>query len=207
MMQKTKIDWGIPGLWTWNPVTGCKRNCSYCYARRIHNRFNKTPFSEITLHKSRLEDPIKNKKPCTIFVGSMSDFCYWPDEWKDIVINICAECPQHEFMFLSKGNNPYYGKYFSNNCVLGITRTFEPFERDTINNFLSHHNRGFLSIEPLLGKCHYDTVFNSFKIEKVIVGAMTGPGAIKPQKDWIERIKSVVPEKKLHWKPNIRPYL
>ena len=35
-MQKTKIEWA--GM-TWNPVTGCKHGCEYCYARRIANRF------------------------------------------------------------------------------------------------------------------------------------------------------------------------
>lgn len=36
MMNKTKIEWCDI---TWNPVWGCKNNCSYCYARKIAKRF------------------------------------------------------------------------------------------------------------------------------------------------------------------------
>ena len=36
MGDKTKIDWADA---TWNPVTGCKHGCEYCYARGIANRF------------------------------------------------------------------------------------------------------------------------------------------------------------------------
>lgn len=35
-MNKTKIEWADS---TWNPVTGCKHGCSYCYARKIAQRF------------------------------------------------------------------------------------------------------------------------------------------------------------------------
>jgi len=42
-MNKTKIEWvinpnGSPGF-TFNPFTGCLHSCSYCYARKIANRF------------------------------------------------------------------------------------------------------------------------------------------------------------------------
>ena len=36
MGYKTKIDWCDS---TWNPVTGCKHDCKYCYARRIAQRY------------------------------------------------------------------------------------------------------------------------------------------------------------------------
>lgn len=35
-MNKTKIDWFDM---SWNPITGCKHGCEYCYARRIAERF------------------------------------------------------------------------------------------------------------------------------------------------------------------------
>ena len=35
-MNDTKIEWCDM---TWNPVTGCKHGCEYCYARRVANRF------------------------------------------------------------------------------------------------------------------------------------------------------------------------
>lgn len=35
-MNKTKIDWTDS---SWNPVTGCLHDCSYCYARGIARRF------------------------------------------------------------------------------------------------------------------------------------------------------------------------
>lgn len=43
-MNKTKIEWCDS---TWNPVTGCRHTCEYCYARRIACRFGKTDSSII----------------------------------------------------------------------------------------------------------------------------------------------------------------
>lgn len=35
-MNKSKIDWCD---YTWNPITGCYHDCTYCYARKLANRF------------------------------------------------------------------------------------------------------------------------------------------------------------------------
>ena len=35
-LHKTKIEWATH---TWNPVTGCRHGCEYCYARRFIARF------------------------------------------------------------------------------------------------------------------------------------------------------------------------
>jgi len=99
-MQKTKIEWCTM---TWNPITGCFHGCSYCYAKRIAERFGKDntpaycglaerstpmyhetkngkmaiapyPFGfRPTFHRYRLGEPQKIKKPQRIFVVSMGD--------------------------------------------------------------------------------------------------------------------------------------
>lgn len=35
-MNRSKIEWCD---YTWNPITGCRHNCSYCYAKRMTARF------------------------------------------------------------------------------------------------------------------------------------------------------------------------
>lgn len=83
-MNKTKIDWATM---SWNPVTGCRHGCPYCYARRTATRFNAgledpapltdglhvlpekikaTPYPygfEPTLHRYRLDQPQHTAEP------------------------------------------------------------------------------------------------------------------------------------------------
>lgn len=100
-MNKTKIEWCDS---TWNPVTGCKHGCEYCYARRVVQRFGKQvpdfsgypqahgglhmlenkldsnpyPFLfEPTFHAYRLDEPQQKKTPQTIFVCSRGTIG-WP---------------------------------------------------------------------------------------------------------------------------------
>ena len=35
-MNRSKIEWCDH---TWNPITGCRHDCQYCYARRMASRF------------------------------------------------------------------------------------------------------------------------------------------------------------------------
>ena len=188
--------------WTWNPVTGCKRNCSYCYAHKIHKRFYKTPFSDIVLHPERLYDKMP-KEPSKIFVGSMSDCAYWTVDMWDKIIPICRNNPQHTFMFLSKCPTAYDGIIFPKNCMQGLTLTLEGKSKYSEYLKFTLYNRPFLSIEPLLGCLDFEPK----TIEIVIVGAMTGNGAIKPKKEWIESIKDNVYDKLIYWKKNIKEYL
>lgn len=134
MGVKTKIDWCDA---TWNPVTGCKHGCEYCYARGIARRYgckingdmgnalavleepyrraidgkiNPYPYEFLpTYHKYRLDIPQLWTKPRTIFVCSMADlFGDWvPDEWIVDVLNACRKSPQHRYLFLTKNPERY----------------------------------------------------------------------------------------------------
>ena len=118
-MNKTGIEWCDM---TWNPVTGCRHECEYCYARRVAARFgtqlpdgsgypeahdgthrleqkvkgNPYPYLfEPTFLPFRLKEPERKTKPQTIFVCSMADlFGAWvPDEWIEEVFEACKKAP------------------------------------------------------------------------------------------------------------------
>jgi len=200
-MNKTTIDW--PGLThTWNPVVGCKHRCPYCYARKINHRFKRIPnWEEPQMFPERLEEPRYLKKPGKIFVGSMCDlFGDWvPKVWIDQVIEECAATPRHTFMFLTKNPQRYAEFDFPENCWLGCTITDSSMTA-FIPGPSGPKNKSFISIEPLLGSFENVKFFN---FDLIIVGAMTGPGATPPKKEWI---KSIV-HPNIHYKENIRKWL
>lgn len=203
MINKTTIDW--PGLThTWNPVVGCEKNCTYCYARKMNNRFKWIPkWEKPQYFINRLPDPVKHKKPCKIFVGSMCDlFGEWiPRRWITDVIKIAEICEQHTFMLLTKNPKRYWEFNFPANCQLGATVTnYSDCER-MVSGFTCKEDRyQFLSIEPLMGSMQGARLD---WLDLVIVGADSSRGAIKPRREWIKSIK----HPNIHYKANIKEYL
>jgi protein gp37 len=103
------IEWAD---WSWNPVTGCKHDCSYCYARDIAKRYYPQGF-EPCIHPDRLAIPYTQKVPKdadihpakrNVFANSMSDlYGRWvPKEWIDAVFKAMADNPQWNFLTLTK---------------------------------------------------------------------------------------------------------
>ena len=153
-MNKTKIEWTN---YTWNPCVGCKHGCSYCYAKRMNDRFKWIEnWNEPKFYPERLKEPYKVKKPSKIFVGSMCDlFGDWIDkDWIDRIILTARENPQHTFQFLTKNPKRYSKFEFPKNCWLGVTidgteTTLEKVMR--IEHLATKDNFKFVSFEPLLG--------------------------------------------------------
>lgn len=211
-MNRTKIEWCD---YTWSPVTGCKHGCEYCYAKRIDQRFNDGRF-EPTFHPKRLEEPLKVKKPSRIFVGSMADlFGDW--EWKDnnaiyrhsseevkaSVIDIAYRCPQHTFIFLTKNPRGMQGIDFPDNCWCGTSvENQAKYDKRKPELLKVNCKTLFISYEPALcpidfGWFHHITHLREGcgrisgwaqgKIDWLIIGAQTGPGAVKPDSTWIKQ--------------------
>lgn len=208
-MQKTKITWENPQeRWkldfTLNPIIGCKKSCSYCYAKKISDRFKMIPnWNEPQFFDNRLQELHKLKNPSTIFIGSMSDvFGEWvPKEWIDKILYTISELPQHRFMFLTKNPQRYHKFYFPINCWLGATIESNK-QLDRLGWMLSPElpNNTFLSIEPLLGDFHNVDLSG---IDLVIAGGMTGAGAIKPKKEWVKSIH----HHNIFYKDSVKKYL
>ena len=222
-MNRTRIEWAD---YTWNPITGCLHGCDYCYAHGIARRFgNKNaddgcyelsnpvydyadngqgspqnyPFGfNPTLHKYRLDEPQRIKKPQNVFVCSMADmFGEWvPDEWIEAVFKACEAAPQHRYLFLTK--NPARYLMLEENGQLPCKRNFwygttTPTE-DTEYVYAKwpEHRRmnTFVSIEPIMGEFTEPDALLHIPPDWTIIGAMTGAGAKKhtPKREWIDAI-------------------
>lgn len=190
-MNRTKIEWCD---YTWNPITGCKHGCPYCYAKKIADRFNGSKSwpngFEPTFHYGRLNDPTKIKKPQTIFVCSMADlFGAWvPDLWVSLVLGACWQAPQHTYIFLTKNPQRYLrirGFLGKKNLWFGATITNQN-DADQRIQWLQKMPEGnrFISFEPLLGKIEH---LNLRGIGQVIIGAQTNPFK-EPDHFWISEI-------------------
>lgn len=208
-MNKTKIDWCDS---TWNPVTGCFRDCEYCYARRIAERFGgKQKYANIfderepirgkdgkalayphsfspTFHRYRLNDYI-GKQGRNIFVCSMADlFGEWVlDEWIEEVFKACEKAPQHNYLFLTK--NPTRYEELSEKGILRHSKNMWYGWSETKNNLngalaFSKPTNTFVSVEPILEPVSPNSD------GWVIVGAETGRRKDKviPKREWIEQL-------------------
>jgi protein gp37 len=153
----------------------------------------------------RLEEPFKHKKPACIFVGSMCDlFGEWVcGDWIKQVLMVCEQNPKHTFLFLTKNPRRYLSFDFPSNVMLGVTVTHfslkATLDCQTMKD-LAKKYKTFASIEPIMSgfnEAGY-SLFRSFDL--LIIGAMTGRGAIKPQREWIDSIQ----HPNIYYKSNIR---
>lgn len=92
-MNKTNIEWCDS---TWNPVTGCRHGCEYCYARRIAKRFGGYDKSDgtITTHnplpRAELHQPLTITQRSGKTVNSPFPFGFEPT-----LLRYRLEEPQH----------------------------------------------------------------------------------------------------------------
>ena len=207
-MNRTKIEWTD---FTWNPVTGCKHGCPYCYGRKIAKRFRKLfPNGyEPTFHPERLKEPynvpknFKSRNPhlpkgtAMIFTVSMGDlFGWWMlDEcrfWVYSVFNVIWDIyrsalhPKHQFQILTKA--PQNIEFLLRDRIppnVWIGTTVEDQSKtwriEHIQNL--RHGIRFISFEPLLGPVEADLS----GIDWVIIGAQTNPYK-PPNREWVKRL-------------------
>lgn len=207
------IDWA---KWSWNPVTGCLHDCTYCYARDIANRFYPEKFKP-TFRPERLSAPQNTKIPNSrknepgihnVFTVSMGDlFGDWvPQEWIEAVLKVVRESPQWNFLFLTKNPKRYVGIDFPDNAWVGTTVDIQARVSSAEEAFKQVKARvKFLSIEPFLEKL----VFRSLKMfDWIIVGGRsksTKLPAMQPKWKWVEELLSQAREAdcKVYFKPNL----
>ena len=109
-MSKTNIPWADA---VWNPITGCTKcspGCVNCYAVAMTKRLTGMGVPKyrdgfaVRCHEHCLTEPLKWRKPRTIFVCSMSDLFHpdVPEAFLDRVFAVMALCQQHTFVLCTK---------------------------------------------------------------------------------------------------------
>jgi len=210
------IEWA---LWTWNPVTGCKHNCKYCYAKDIANRFFKEKF-EPTFHEKRLLAPENTNIPKddyvgehNVFVCSMADlFGKWvPNEWIEKVFAAIEKSPKWwNYILLTKNPERYLKLSFPNRCWIGATGDTQNRVTTALSVFKQMKSKGvknklFLSCEPLMEKIDLG---KSPAIDWLIIGGRSrssGMSEGQPEWEWVERLEITCINEKIarYWKPNL----
>lgn len=198
---------------TWNPVTGCKHDCSFCYARDIANRF--TGHFEPELHESRLAAPKNTPLPKSdengnrnVFVCSMADlFGAWVDpEWIAKVLGAVRESPEWNYIFLTKNPKRLLEVEWPDNAWVGTTVDVQSRVKPAQKAFRGLEAKvRFLSVEPMREKL----VFGDLSMfDWVIIGGQsktTGEPAMQPEWEWVESLM-VEARKfgcKIYFKPNL----
>ena len=110
MSDRSAIEWTEA---TWNPVTGCTQvspGCARCYAKRFAERFRGVPGHpyergfDVVERPERLGQPLRWKRPRTIFVNSMSDLFHEAvaDDFVASVFEAMERAGRHTFQVLTK---------------------------------------------------------------------------------------------------------
>ena len=220
-MNRTKIEWTD---YTWNPVTGCRGGCSYCYARRMAKRLRgragyprANPFNP-TFHQDRINEPYTLKKPSKIFTVSMGDL-FGDGIIREVVwdvMKVIIENPRHTFQVLTKRPENIIGltqsiRGFPPNLWLGvsITQQDQVLNARLLNEIKFQKPGGwhpFISFEPVQGMIDH---FDGTNIELAIIGMETGnrKDKVVPDTAWIKHLARTLQAKRIPiiWKNNIFP--
>jgi protein gp37 len=199
MGDKTKIEYADA---TWNPVTGCtpiSAGCEHCYAKRQAEQMQRQGIEKyrngfsVTVHLDEMERPRRWKKPRRIFVCSMGDLFHErvPSQTIYDIVDVIRECPQHTFLVLTKRPKrmaEIFAVSIPENMWVGTTVE----DRQAIPRLMSlgmvRAVVRFVSFEPLLedlGGAYLVDAMDLARVDWVIVGGESGPGARPMDKSWV----------------------
>ena len=198
MADRSGIEWTEA---TWNPVTGCTKispGCKNCYAERMALRLqamgqpNYVNGFDVTMHEHALDTPLSWKKPRVIFVNSMSDLFHKdvPLEFIQRVFDVMKRAEQHQFQELTKRaerlNQLSSQLEWAPNIWMGVSVETNAYTHRIDLLRETGASIKFLSLEPLLGPLP-DLALE--RIDWVIVGGESGPGARSMDPHWVRDIR------------------
>lgn len=215
-MNKTTIEFAD---FTWNPITGCKFGCEWCWAKKFSDRYKmQTAFNVPEFHPERLNEKVPGipkvrnyiakaispDKP-VIFVVDMGDiFSKGVDDiWIRRVFIYIQNHSEVNFLLLTKRPQSYYGWVDlipRENTFIGTSLDFaHNYKRLVpISKMSEFGYRTFVNIEPIMSRM--DQVNFSW-LDFVIIGALTGR-KYRPDPTWHKSINHPV----IYYKQNYIQY-
>jgi protein gp37 len=198
MSDRSAIEWTEA---TWNPVTGCSRvsaGCQHCYAETFAERWRGIPNHpyeqgfDLRLWPDRLDQPLKWKRPRTIFVNSMSDLFHEkiPVEYLHQVFEVMQKADWHIFQILTK-RHERLSQLASQlpwppNVWMGVTIEDERFVGRADHLRAVPAAVRFISAEPLLGPLDGLSLEG---IDWLIAGGESGPRHRPVEKRWLLELR------------------
>jgi protein gp37 len=204
MSAHSKIEWTDA---TWNPVRGCTKispGCKHCYAETFAESFRGVkghPFEQgfdLRLVPEKLAQPLRWRKPKTIFVNSMSDLFHErvPDEYIEAVARVMVSAKWHTYQVLTKradrlrtllGTKLAFAARESH-IWWGVSVEDRKYGLPRIPELASAPAAvRFLSVEPLLEDLGEISLVG---IDWMIVGGESGPGARPIEKAWVLSLRN-----------------
>jgi protein gp37 len=200
LADRSAIEWTEA---TWNPVTGCTKvspGCAHCYAETFAERWRGLPGHpyeqgfDLRLWPSRLEQPLRWKRPRMIFVNSMSDLFHpeIPFEFVEQVFSVMAEASQHSFQILTK-RHEYVAAVaprlrWPSNVWMGVSIENKRWvcRADYLRQVPAAIR--FISAEPLLGPL---VGLDLTDIDWLIAGGESGHRARPVQRAWLRELRDL----------------
>jgi protein gp37 len=198
LAERSAIEWTEA---TWNPVTGCNRispGCAHCYAMTFAERWRGIPGHpyeqgfDLRLWPSRLDQPLRWRRPRVIFVNSMSDLFHEqvPAEFIANVFDTMAAAPWHVFQVLTK--RPERAVELADelpwpsNVWMGVSIENRRFvHRADLLRYVPATVR-FISAEPLLGPLEG---LDLNDIHWLIAGGESGHGHRRVRVEWLRDLR------------------
>lgn len=194
MADRSAIEWTEA---TWNPVTGCDQvspGCAHCYAKTFAERWRGVadhPYEQgfdLRMWPQRLEQPLKWKRPRTIFVNSMSDLFHEriPASFIAEVFDVMVEANQHVFQVLTKRPHRVLELAselpWPSNVWMGVSIENRRFvhRADMLREVPAAVR--FISAEPLLGPLQG---LDLDAIDWLIAGGESGPRHRRMDEAWV----------------------
>jgi protein gp37 len=211
MADGSSIEWTEA---TWNPTTGCDRvssGCDHCYALTLAKRLRAMgaekyqtdgdprtsgPGFGVKVHPAALDLPYRWRNPRVVFVNSMSDLFHAkvPVSFIRDVFRVMADTPQHTYQLLTKRSLRLLrlaeSLDWADNVWMGVSVENLTQRRRVDDLRATPAKVKFLSAEPLLGPLYTpETSLDLDKINWVITGGESGPGARPCDPEWVRGIR------------------